>query len=330
MASTSLATRRGSRRRVHPVLWAALALAVVAGVGYSVVYPARQAARRAARTRELRAELLADVTAPERLAEVRAASSASRDSAVGWNPDPLFDSAQGAGAGGGFGFGGGFGTPPGSRQFVRAGSEGGPEAVQAELSERETSLALLDFALDEAVLSLAPTSVASGYHSRDEIAGRAYAAASVADAVTALPMAGYFAEPIAVVRLSALTMVRGAHDESAAASELARALDSMLLEQNRLWSDLTGVARSPDVDPVLAELMADPEESVRIAAECRALDADAARKLELIQACEPVAERIRQALLNAGHPDPRGALGRRATAGPGAGFEIESAESARR
>ena len=119
------------------------------------------------------------------------------------------------------------------------------------------------FALDEAVLSLAPTSVASGYQSRDQIAGRAYAAAAVADAVIALPDAGYFAEPIAAARLSALTMVRGAHDESAAASELARALDSMLLEQNRLWSDLTGVAWSRDGDPVRAELMADAEESVR-------------------------------------------------------------------
>jgi len=135
-----------------------------------------------------------------------------------------------------------------------------------------------------------------------------YAACALADAVSADPVAPWLALAITNTRQRAVTLARESLPWIPPQEDVGRALDELVLEQNRVFVRVIAERRREPSDPMLQDLLTDPDESVAAGAYVR-VQRDLERRLgEALSESKPVAERLRKALVEAGY-DPRGALG---------------------
>jgi len=136
-----------------------------------------------------------------------------------------------------------------------------------------------------------------------------YAVCALADCVAADPVGPWLALAITNARQHAVTAVRQNLSWVPPQTDAGRALDDLVLEQNRLLVRITAERQREPADPLLQDLLTDPDQAVAAGAYVRVQRELEGRLRAVLSESAPVAERLRRVLLEADGQDPRGGLG---------------------
>lgn len=141
----------------------------------------------------------------------------------------------------------------------------------------------------------------------DTIASVVYAACAVGDVAHRLELGTSLAPDALAIRRNALSVLRRTHPLPPKESPLGATLDGLILEQNRAVVAVRAEsAREPS--PVLASLRSAQDAQVRRGAFVRVWRERAARIEGALEDFQPVAPRLRRALMDAGLDDPQGGV----------------------
>jgi hypothetical protein len=190
-------------------------------------------------------------------------------------------------------------------ELLVVAAESGADGTEAHFTAVRNPLRAMDNALVMAAQGLLGV---CGDDLPPEIVIRVcFAVLSVADGAARMDGSGSLADPIAQLRRQALCCVRRVLADGS--PELRAKIDDLLLTEARRASELATVtSRDPDTQRNLEELRASNDAGISQRAEEGLEELLASAQQDVLRDSVGVAERLRQALLAEGLPDPQGAL----------------------